>query len=71
MPQFGDYSHFKDQTEVEMLAGLVEPIIKAVWLNKDLTYVIGILSKNEIYIIGDLSKRLILFVKKQYTDMDN
>ena len=70
MPQFGD-EQFKGQTENEMLADLVEPIIKAVWLNKDSNDVIGILSKNEIDIIGDISKRLIFFVKKEFTDMDN
>ena len=70
MPQFGD-EQFKGQTENEMLADLVEPIIKAVWLNKDSNDVIGILSKNEIDIIGDINKRLIFFVKKEYTDMDN
>ena len=63
MPQFGD-EQFKDQTENEMLADLVKPIIKAVWLNKDSNDVIGILSKNEIDIVGDISKRLIFFVKK-------
>lgn len=47
MPQFGD-EQFKGQTENEMLADLVEPFIKAVWLNKDSNDVIGILSKNEI-----------------------
>ncbi|MFX8676432.1 hypothetical protein ABTM32_20270, partial [Acinetobacter baumannii] len=70
MPQFGD-EQFKDQTENEMLADLVKPIIKAVWLNKDSNDVIGILSKNEIDIVGDISKRLIFFVKKEFTDIDD
>lgn len=70
MPQFGD-DHFKDQTENEMLSDIVDPIIKAVWQSKDLNDVIGILSKDEIDILGDRSKRLIFFVKKEFTDVDN
>lgn len=70
MPQFGE-ENFRDQSEAEMLEELAQPIIKKVWQNKNANNVIGILSKDEIDLIGDRSKRLIFFVKKEFSDLEN
>ncbi|ENV70698.1 hypothetical protein [Acinetobacter towneri] len=59
---------FQDYTDTDILNEISQPLIKAVWKNRNNNHVFSILAKWEMHLDGTLTKRLIFFVKKDDTN---